>query len=215
MITKYAMVVLAGDSDESKEKEKKPSLLRRVAPGIGAAVTTVAGNKIRGNKLFDAVKELYPTNIADKKTLNAEPIEEAHKTLDNKLNQLKNDDTRMGKINYFIAKQLLKRPTKRAQSSLDLLQKIKSNPNPGNITNLMGAVTDHVMNTSDMYSIMKNPKLNALGYGMSKAFPLYVKYLLAKHIYRYGKKGFNMLKNKINAKKNQPMLLNETESPIQ
>jgi hypothetical protein len=185
-----------------------------MAPGIGAYSTGLAGNMIKDTKLFNAYNELYPS-VADKntgeQTVKFDTIRKAHKTLHDTFNQLRNDDTRMGKINYLIAKHLLKRPTGSAQSNLDLLQKIKSNPDLA--PHFMGTAQKYVLNTSDMYSIMKNPKLNALGYGMSKAFPLYTKYLLAKYLYRYGKKGFGFLKKKITDKKGQPMLMNETESP--
>jgi hypothetical protein len=213
MITKHAMVVLAEYPEESKEKEKKkPSLLRRMTPGIGAFSTSIAGNVIRSKKLIDALEELYP-GITAGHQMNADTLANSHKTLHDTYNQLKNDDTRMGKINYFIAKQLLKRPAKSVQSSLDFLKNTKADK--ATYDDLMNAGMKYFMGTPEMYSIMKNPKLNALAYGMSKAFPLYAKYLLAKHLYRYGKKGFNMLKNKINSKKDQPMLPTETESSNQ
>jgi hypothetical protein len=190
MITKLAMVVLAGYPDEPK-KEKKFSTLREIAPGLGAAATTAAGISIRSKKLRDAYNELYP-GVVDKDTgarsINFDTIMKSHGNIFNKFKQLKNDNTRIGKLNYFIANQLLKNPIKRAKSSLDTYNNIKSDS--GKSEYFKSMAPSYLKDSSEIYSIIKNPKLNALGYGMTKALPWYMTYKIAKILYGLGKKKF-------------------------
>jgi hypothetical protein len=207
MITKYAMVVLAGYSDEYKRKKKEPSILRAFYPVIGAVATSYTGDTIRSKKMNDAYNELYP-GITNKDTgtrrVEFDTIRNAFGTINDKYNKLKNDNTRMGKLNYFIAKQLLKNPARSAQRNLDALHNLKRYNDKSRFFRLIA--NSHFKDTSEMYSIMKNPKLNALSLGMSKVLPLYRNYTLAKMLFDFGKGLLSSNKNEIPRKKNKSVL---------
>jgi hypothetical protein len=211
MITKYAMVVLAGYSDTYRNKKKEPSLLRELSPFIGAAATSYAGDVLRSKKINDAYNELYP-GVVDKDTgtskVDFDSIVNAFGTINDKYNKLKNDNTRIGKLNYFLAKKLLKNPTRRAQRNLDALNDLKKYDDKSRF--FRSIANSHFRDTSEMYSIIKNPKLNALSLGMSKVLPLYRSYYLVKTLFDLGKGLLSYKKNKdkdkIPQKKNKSVL---------
>jgi hypothetical protein len=200
MITKSAMVVLAGYQDEPK-KEKKFSTLKEIAQGTGAVATTVAGDLIKSKKHFDAYKELYPgifNQAPGERSITWGTLTDAYKTLNDSYDKLKNDNTRMGKLNYFIANKLSNKPYARIHRDVDSM-----NDHFKNSETLQEVNDSHLKDLAEVYSILKNPKLNALGHGMYQALPLYMTYKIAKILYGLGKGALGSNKKKIFNKNNQ------------
>jgi hypothetical protein len=194
------MIVLAGYSDEPK-KEKKFSTLREIAPGIGAAATTVAGDLIKSKKHFDAYKELYPdifNPATGEHSITWGTLTDAYKTINDTYDKLKNDNTRMGKLNYFIANKLSNKPYARVHRYVDSMNDRLKNLGP-----IQEVKDSHLMDLAEVYSILKNPKLNALGHGMYKALPWYMTYKIAKILYGLGKGALGSNKKKIFHKNDQ------------
>jgi hypothetical protein len=209
MITKYAMVVLAGYPDmdtgtsmNTDKKENKPSLFRRIAPGLGAFTTMGTGHLIRRKYRDDAFDKLYPKLVnttPESPSMTYDDVIKPYSAITNTYNELKNDNSRMGKLNYFIAKQLLRKPAARVQPTMDTIKNdmLKSKDHSINVSKA------HFNDIAEMYSVMKNPKLNALGYGMSKALPWYMTYKIAKILYGLGKGALGSNKKKIFNKEDQ------------